>query len=66
MALPDAKTIRQYYLDGKWNDHMLQVAQVCKAITQDEFDEIKAAKTSESETAETTTKKKKSSKKSAT
>lgn len=49
MALPDAKTIRQYYLDGKWNDHMLQVSLVCKAITQDEFDEIKAAKAAQAE-----------------
>lgn len=44
MAMPDVKTIREYYLSGKWNDHMLQVALVCKAITQEQFDEIKAAK----------------------
>lgn len=44
MAMPDVATIREYYMCNKWDDHMLQVAQVCKALSADEVAELKAAK----------------------
>lgn len=59
MALPDVNTIREYYLSGKWNDRMLQVALVCKAITKDDVESIKAEKAAAAEKST-----KKSSKKS--
>ncbi len=47
MAMPDYETIKQYYLDGKWNERMVRTAQVCKAITQEQADEIIALKKKE-------------------
>lgn len=44
MAMPDIATIREYYMSNKWDDHMLQVAQVCKALSADDVAELKAAK----------------------
>ena len=38
MALPSYETIREYYLEGKWNDMMLKTAVVCKAITQEQYE----------------------------
>lgn len=44
MAMPDAATIRQHYLDGKWDETMLKTARVCKAITAEQMDEFIAEK----------------------
>jgi len=44
MAMPNAATIRQYFLDGKWDENMLKTARVCKAITAEQVDEFIAEK----------------------
>ena len=44
MAMPDAATIRQHFLDGKWDENMLKTARVCKAITAEQVDEFIAEK----------------------
>lgn len=44
MAMPDYETIKQYFLDGKWTERMVRTAQVCKAISAEQADEIIAMK----------------------
>lgn len=58
MAMPDIATIREYYMSNKWDDHMLQVAQVCKVLSADDVAELKAAKAA---AAASTSKRKKKS-----
>lgn len=40
MAMPSYEVIRQYYLDGLWSDIMLRTAVVCKAITQEQYEQL--------------------------
>ena len=44
MSMPDVETIRGYYMSGSWNDMMLRTAKVCKAITEEEFEAMRAEK----------------------
>lgn len=38
--MPNYETIREYFLSGKWNERMLKSAVVCKAITNDQYEEL--------------------------
>lgn len=40
MAMPSYETIAQYYREGLWNDMMLRTAMVCKAITQEQYNQL--------------------------
>lgn len=44
MSMPDVETIRGYYMNDSWNDMMLRTAKVCKAITEEQFEAMRAEK----------------------
>lgn len=59
MSMPDVETIRGYYMNDSWNDMMLRTAKVCKAITEEQFEAMraeKAAAKAEKAAAKTTSK----------
>lgn len=49
MAMPDKTSIKNFYMEGKWTERMLRTAQVCKALSAEEVDEIIAEKESKKE-----------------
>lgn len=49
MALPKYSEIREYYLNGKWNDRMLKTALTCKQITNDQYEALLREKVAQKE-----------------